>query len=136
MSWNCISIKLHCCAWMENGGIHGSFHIVEFLSLVSISRNSLNLLPKGLSVMVLEFVLISLLLQVAMAYMIVGSLKELDIAARLWSNCLNLFWNSVIWASPLILCSQLDCWGCLCGFKLWLELWISTFLLWSLYHCF
>jgi hypothetical protein len=33
--------------------------------------------------MVLEFVLISLLLQVAMAYMIVGSLKELDIAARL-----------------------------------------------------
>jgi hypothetical protein len=68
---------------MENGGIHGSFHIVEFLSLVSISRNSLNLLPKGLSVMVLEFVLISLLLQVAMAYMIVGSLKELDIAARL-----------------------------------------------------
>jgi hypothetical protein len=66
---------------MENGSIHGSFHIVEFLSLVSISRNSLNLLPKGLSVMVLEFVL--LLLQVAMAYMIVGSLKELDIAARL-----------------------------------------------------
>jgi hypothetical protein len=68
---------------MEIGSIHGSFHIVEFLSLVSISRNSLNLLPKGLSVMVLEFVLISLLLQVAMAYMIVGSLKELDIAARL-----------------------------------------------------
>jgi hypothetical protein len=66
---------------MENGSINGSFHIVEFLSLVSISRNSLNLLPKGLSVMVLEFVL--LLLQVAMAYMIVGSLKELDIAARL-----------------------------------------------------